>query len=1012
MSSSSNRMRLKDKIIANIQKAIKSIHELQYYHGSESSVVLTSSDRPCRKLCENLDHALLHGLHNVTYGYWRMVAEFTRKDIVKDIKKFDNVTTDLGRGRAWLFIALNENLLESYLRCIMDSTKSVKKYYLKEALVLDQQRMNVLMTLTAGLDFACFQLDYNVPYLDLSTYQSKGWTAESRQEEENDRGSFHSLSSSVGSRRSYSMIETTEYTRGSSKLDSDAESINSMDAASGRADRFGTASLSVDSGCPLDSSWCASMTTTVTPSDDISVSSQGSNVEAGTEQDSRIRRIDAILNVPDSEQDLEVIRVTSRGGKSKKKKKKKQKEPAGISSCDSAKNFPDGTDSGNVTNGSSADLINVDSELTDASLEQNKTALKERLDIALKERLDITLNDIAPGDGTTQAVVVTDGPVSADLLTKVEEDTCNERKHELPQPAEVNETQPQQDINILCQKEQQMKKCVSESNVLANVTVDCSEIDNKINDERQVICTQPDTVCDSSTGNGQRLSADSKNDVGVSETDSSLRDSGPLPSETFHLSEESFAGDSMNLHEDEDIYKHHGRCVERTGQSNYTDMINLISDIPDDEMETEESVSSVESPTQDYGIYLDNNALLHLMLDIFTDENEQLQKMYSTREGHADGQVRTVFVVVTNKCLYLLHQRESDRQFRTDAIIAFKEVDFVALSFGLQIINIVCTNRRKQFWLTTGDEMLTKAIVSTLSMAMEACLFPVPNLTVLTDATTQKICLRKYAAVESKIEPCDVQIENYSLVFWEDPHAANGNSPAAYKEGMLSMMISDTFGGHFWKPVYVILKDYMLCIFNHKTDNKPTHFVRLGGDQCVGCRQSKDVDREYCVEVILSSGKSWHLSATNHIELCDWLQSLCQAVSEGMQGIGSSWNYQPCCAVLTHQKILMCHEDVQTSFFRTLGSANMEEVTGITVDPDVTTYCLVEFESMDAAVSSEQWVLYFNTEMERNKFVKAVSKCWSTHFQVDISVTSINDVPLQKRCQETAQHLKQSLQKM
>lgn len=42
-------------------------------------------------------------------------------------------------GRAWIFMALNECLLESYIRNISGDARRLKKYYVKEALLLDQQ---------------------------------------------------------------------------------------------------------------------------------------------------------------------------------------------------------------------------------------------------------------------------------------------------------------------------------------------------------------------------------------------------------------------------------------------------------------------------------------------------------------------------------------------------------------------------------------------------------------------------------------------------------------------------------------------------------------------------------------------------------------------------------------------------------------------------------------------------------------------------------------------------------
>lgn len=74
----------------------------------------------------------------------------------------------------------------------------------------------------------------------------------------------------------------------------------------------------------------------------------------------------------------------------------------------------------------------------------------------------------------------------------------------------------------------------------------------------------------------------------------------------------------------------------------------------------------------------------------------------------------------------------------------------------------------------------------------------------------------------------------------------------------------------------------MLCVFEDK-NSKPQCFLRLGGEQCVGCRRSTDSDREHCIEVIKSDGGLWQFSAANHIEVADWLQCLCKAVSEGSQ---------------------------------------------------------------------------------------------------------------------------------
>ena len=42
-------------------------------------------------------------------------------------------------GRAWLYQALSDHLLESYVRCYADNAKLVKSFYMQDALVLDYQ---------------------------------------------------------------------------------------------------------------------------------------------------------------------------------------------------------------------------------------------------------------------------------------------------------------------------------------------------------------------------------------------------------------------------------------------------------------------------------------------------------------------------------------------------------------------------------------------------------------------------------------------------------------------------------------------------------------------------------------------------------------------------------------------------------------------------------------------------------------------------------------------------------
>ena len=54
------------------------------------------------------------------------------------------------------------------------------------------------------------------------------------------------------------------------------------------------------------------------------------------------------------------------------------------------------------------------------------------------------------------------------------------------------------------------------------------------------------------------------------------------------------------------------------------------------------------------------------------------------------------------------------------------------------------------------------------------------------------------------------------------------------------------------------------------------------GEECLGCRRSPQGERPYSFELVLSSGGSLQMAAASTTEQQEWLQSLCQAVAEGM----------------------------------------------------------------------------------------------------------------------------------
>ncbi|CAL4069516.1 unnamed protein product, partial [Meganyctiphanes norvegica] len=146
----------KDRLVHEIGRAIK---QAQIEWCSAGCV------RPCtgRWLVLSLDAALLHGLHNLTCGYWSLLSSFLDKTSLKTINSLPYATTQLSRGRAWLCLCLNEGQLESYLHVLSSHHSVLGKHYASGALLRDPHRANIMLMMAAGLEHIKLNISMDIP---------------------------------------------------------------------------------------------------------------------------------------------------------------------------------------------------------------------------------------------------------------------------------------------------------------------------------------------------------------------------------------------------------------------------------------------------------------------------------------------------------------------------------------------------------------------------------------------------------------------------------------------------------------------------------------------------------------------------------------------------------------------------------------------------------------------------------------------------------------------------------
>ena len=89
-----------------------------------------------------------------------------------------HVTTDHGRGRAWLRSALNEHSLERFMEQLTNDPKMASTYYDPGAFLLDYERSTMLPQIASGVGTILFALNIDNSDLDNLLEEAEAVTEE------------------------------------------------------------------------------------------------------------------------------------------------------------------------------------------------------------------------------------------------------------------------------------------------------------------------------------------------------------------------------------------------------------------------------------------------------------------------------------------------------------------------------------------------------------------------------------------------------------------------------------------------------------------------------------------------------------------------------------------------------------------------------------------------------------------------------------------------------------------
>lgn len=169
-----------------MSELLEAVKRCQVRFGGRAELA-TESDPCVALLCHRMEAALSHGLRSRAISksssafrhmteivstslhigrggaqdqlvLWHYIREHLTRHEYERYTALHNVTTDVGRGRAWLRAALNERSLERYLHMLLSSQQLLQAFYEDWALLLDQEMSSTLPTMAAGLGSILFAI--------------------------------------------------------------------------------------------------------------------------------------------------------------------------------------------------------------------------------------------------------------------------------------------------------------------------------------------------------------------------------------------------------------------------------------------------------------------------------------------------------------------------------------------------------------------------------------------------------------------------------------------------------------------------------------------------------------------------------------------------------------------------------------------------------------------------------------------------------------------------------------
>ncbi|KAG0729544.1 Pleckstrin y domain-containing family M member 3 [Chionoecetes opilio] len=137
-------------------------------------------------LCNVLEAILIHGLRDSfsekmsvllvadpdrmpVPNFWPVVLIISHRDLIEQVSELSFISSEVGRSRAWVRLALNHGQIFSYLSVLLQDRHTLKEYYKTTAFLRDPERADITLGVLQPLASLTFSLATNAAVLNTWT---------------------------------------------------------------------------------------------------------------------------------------------------------------------------------------------------------------------------------------------------------------------------------------------------------------------------------------------------------------------------------------------------------------------------------------------------------------------------------------------------------------------------------------------------------------------------------------------------------------------------------------------------------------------------------------------------------------------------------------------------------------------------------------------------------------------------------------------------------------------------